>query len=333
MNYQLRIDNGSGNILEPAVLDGITWQTERKNYPGTLSFSVVIDDALKISEGNWLTLMQEDKPVFSGYIFKRSRDKDNVYKITAYDQLRYFKNKDTYNYGDKRADELLKMLCSDFKLISGALDNTGYVIPTRLEKDKTLFDIIGNALDLTLSNTKQIYCLYDDFGKIKLTNIKNMVVPILIDSETGQNYDYATSIDDNVYNTIKLTYEDEEKGVRDVYYKYDEENVKKWGILPLSETIEKDENGKAKADMLLQLYNKKSQSVMIKEAFGDVRVRGGSMVYVKLDLGDVVLDNLMLVEKAKHTFKQGEHYMDLNLKGCDIFAWCKRFSKYNKADS
>lgn len=319
INYEIAIENENGFMI-PATLDGVTWTTERKSYPGCLTFDVKIDEKLKISEGNNLSFYKDDKPVFHGFIFKRECDKDKIYKITAYDQLRYFKNKDTYNYDNKRADELVTMLCNDFHLKVGAVDNTKYVIANRLEPNKTLFDIVGNALDMTLTNTKQMYCLFDDFGKVSLRNIENMVVPIVIDSETGQNYSYSSSIDDNVYNTIKLTYDDEETGVRDVYYKYDMDNVDKWGVLQLHETIQKGENGDAKADMLLELFNKKNQSLMIKDAFGDIRVRAGTMVIVQLNVGDIKINNLMLVEKAKHTFKQNEHYMDLNLRGNDIFS-------------
>ena len=63
------------------------------------------------------------------------------------------------------------------------------------------------------------------------------------------------------------------------------------------------------------MYNKKTRTLEIKNAIGDVRVRGGSLIIVRLDLGDVKLENFMLVEKAKHTFKNGEHFMDLTLTG------------------
>lgn len=39
------------------------------------------------------------------------------------------------------------------------------------------------------------------------------------------------------------------------------------------------------------------------------------MVVINLDLGDVKLKNWMLVEKCKHTYKEGEHWMDLTLRG------------------
>ena len=73
--------------------------------------------------------------------------------------------------------------------------------------------------------------------------------------------------------------------------------------------------GAVKARALLDLYNQKTRNLQIKDALGDIRVRGGSLIVVNLNLGDVKLQNFMLVEKATHKFKNGEHFMDLTLKG------------------
>lgn len=82
----------------------------------------------------------------------------------------------------------------------------------------------------------------------------------------------------------------------------------------------KGENGQAKADALLKLYNKKTRNLKITNALGDNRVRAGSMVVINLDLGDMKVKNWMLVEKCKHTYKEGEHWMDLTLRGGEFIA-------------
>ncbi len=85
-------------------------------------------------------------------------------------------------------------------------------------------------------------------------------------------------------------------------------------------TIDKDkvyrhENGIAKANALLSLYNSKTRNLKISKAFGDVRVRAGTMPVIQLSLGDISLQNYMLVEKATHTWNGDEHWMDLTLRG------------------
>jgi len=88
-----------------------------------------------------------------------------------------------------------------------------------------------------------------------------------------------------------------------------------WGVLQYFDTLQKGENGQAKADALLKLYNNKTRNLKIVNAFGDTRVRAGSMIVVNLALGDMNVKNFMLVEKVKHTFKLDEHFMDLTLRG------------------
>ena len=84
------------------------------------------------------------------------------------------------------------------------LANTVWVIASRVEDNVSLLDMISNALDQTLQNTGDLYILHDDFGKLNLSFLGDMYVPIMIDAETGQNYDYESSIDENTYNRIKL---------------------------------------------------------------------------------------------------------------------------------
>jgi len=142
----------------------------------------------------------------------------------------------------------------------------------------------------------------------------------LIDEETAENFDYTSSIDSDTYNRVKLIREDKDTGKRDVYIVQDSKNINAWGVLQHFDTLKEGENGKAKANALLSLYNNKTRKLSIKNQLGDVRVRGGSMVVVKLNLGDVSLQNLMLVESCKHVFKNGEHFMDLDLRGGEFNA-------------
>ncbi len=319
MEVELLIQNGS-KVYIPVVEEGIIWTTERKGTPGQLTFNVVKDDLINFTEGNAVRLRVDNKNIFYGFIFIKKRDKDGIIKVTAYDQIRYLKNKDTYVYTNKRADEFIRMVASDFNLNVGTLENTGYKIASRVEDNVALIDMIQNSLDLTLMNKKEMFVLYDDFGKLTLKSIQSMRLNLLIDEETGENYSYTSSIDSDTYNKIKLVYDNEKSGKRDVYIAQDSNNMNNWGILQYFDTLKEGENGKAKADALLSLYNKKTRNLTIQNAFGDTRVRAGSMVVVQLNLGDVKLNNLMLVEKCKHKFNLDEHFMDLTLRGGEFVA-------------
>lgn len=324
MGIELLIGNEKGTRLYlPAVQEGIEWTTERKGAPGKLSFKVVKDDVLDFSEGCAVRLKDGGANVFFGFVFRQQSSNDGLVSVTAYDQLRYLKNKDTRVYEGKTASQLIRMLADDYGLKAGELEDTGYVIGSRVEENASLFEMAENALDLTLSNTGEMYVLFDDFGKLALKSLPSMRVGergayLMIDEETGRGYDYSSSIDDSTYNRVKLAYDNEESGKREVYIAQDSASIGRWGMLQYFDTLQKGENGQQKADALLKLYNKKTRSLKVTDALGDSRVRAGSMVVVCLDLGDVKVKNWMLVERCRHTYKEGEHWMDLNLRGGDF---------------
>ncbi len=316
-----------GTILySPDISGKITWSTTRKGAPGKLTFSVLYDDKTALfSEGDAVQFSESNSSgkidsIFKGYIFEISKNKDGVIDLLCYDQLRYFKNRDTYVYTNKRADEVLRMLCNDFGLKHGTLENTGYRIPSRIENNTSLFEIVQNALDLTLENRRTMYVLYDNFGVIQLKNVSSLTTNILIDASTAEDFDFRSGIDKETYNRIKLIYDNPDTGKREIYTAASQANAQKWGVLQYTGTLQKNENGREKARSLLALYNTKSKSLSIRNAFGHNSVRAGSTVFVRLDNNGVKVDSLMLVEKCTHEYSNGEHFMNIELRGGDINA-------------
>ena len=324
MNIELIITNGS-KAYKPVVEEGIEWTTERTGVPGKLTFNILKDDAINFQEGNAVRFKADGKNIFFGYVFSKKRNKDGIITVTAYDQLRYLKNKDTIIYENLTASQVIKMIAEKFYLNTGTLEDTKFIIDSYTEENTSLFDIIENTLKLTLTNKKEMYVFYDDFGKLTLKNISNMYVEengkyLMIDERTSKNFDYSSSIDNDTYNKIKLTYDNEDTGKREVYIAKDTGNINKWGVLQYFDTLSKGENGQAKADALLALYNKKTLNLKITDTLGDTRVRAGSMIIVNLALGDMSVKNFMIAEKVKHTFKLDEHSMDLTLRGGNFIA-------------
>lgn len=321
MNYELWISDGE-RAFTPDVTDGIVWSTTRRGAAGKLTFSVMRNSEFELSEGNMVTLSMDGKDVFRGYIFSLNRDKEGIVAVTAYDQLRYFKNRDTYVYSGKSAAQILKMLADDMGMETGEITDTRYVIPSRVEDNETLFDIVENALDLTLQNTGEMFVMYDDCGKLSLKSVSEMVVrdgdkyPVF-DEDCAENFELSSSIED-AFNQIKLVRENKKSGKREVFTAKSDENIKAWGVLQYFGKLGKDENGKAKAEALLKLYNAKSRGLELKNAVGDVRVRAGTMVGISLKESGIDGVEFMLVENARHVFKENEHLMDLTLRGGDV---------------
>lgn len=314
MNIQITIKGRE--LFEPIVLDDVQWETARLGEPGKLTFTVVKDNIISFEEGNEVNLFVDGKRLFFGYVFSKSRNKDHHIKVVAYDQLRYFKNKDIYVYTNKTASELLKMVAGDFGLRVGSVEDTRYKIAQRVEDGQTLFDIVQNALDLTLASTDQLFVLYDDAGKITLKNIQNMKLETVIDQDTAEDFDYTSSIDGETYNYIKLVYESDKEGKRLVpAIAKDQEHVNQWGVLQYYEKVNDETNMQARADSLLKYYNHKSRTLRIKGALGDVKVRAGCLLPVLLNLGDIINSSYLVCERVTHHFENGHHSMDITLAG------------------
>ncbi|MCD7819925.1 MAG: phage tail protein [Lachnospiraceae bacterium] len=327
MSVELLVANESGTVVyQPVVEEGIEWTTQRRSTPGKLTFNVIRDDIIDFSEGSAVRLKVNGSSLFYGFVFKQKRDKSQIITVTAYDQLRYLQNKDTYVYENKTASQFIKMVAEDFELNLGEIEDTSFIIKSRIEENSSLFDMIENALDLELTNKKEMYVLYDDCGALTLKNISSMYVGdnnsgyLMIDEETGENFSYTSSIDDETYNKVKLTYDNESTGYREVYIAQDSANINKWGILQYFDTLSEGENGQSKADALLSLYNSKTRNLKITNALGDTRVRAGSLVLINLNLGDMTVMKFMMVEKCVHKFYLDSHFMDLTLRGGEFVA-------------
>lgn len=316
MSYELLIQH-SGQIMLPPTVEGVTIEWERQGQPGKLTFDVVKTDALNFQEGDPCRFSVDGTPIFYGFVFEKGRkgSSADVISVTVYDQLYYFKNKDTYVYTEKTASDVIRMIAEDFQLNVGDLEDTGYVIASRVEDNQTLWDIVQNALDETLQATGQMYVLYDDVGKLTLKSLGSMKLNMLIDETTAGDYDYKSSIASQTYDKIKLSYENKDTGTREIYIAQDSSHINQWGVLQYYEKLDSSANAEAMADALLNLYNTVTRTLTLQDVLGDVRVRAGTLLVVMLGLGDMSVSNYLMVEQAKHTFKDNQHLMELKMRG------------------
>lgn len=323
----LMVKNGKKFFEVPAE-EGMKIVLERKGSPGKLTFKAKYNKKYNITEGNSVTVSIGSTNFFYGFIFTRQISKDGMVSYTAYDQLRYLKNKDTIIYKEKTAGQLIKDIAGKFNLSCGTIADTVYKV-SAVEDNTTLFDIIQNALDETLMMRGNVYVLYDKAGKLNLSDVSGLKVDAcLVDEETGEDFTYKTSIDSDVYNQIKLIYENKkdkkkknkeknstEKTVYEIYMARNKENINKWGVLQFLDKIDSPGIGKLKTEALLKLYNQKKRTLSVSNVIGNKNVRAGSLVPVILDLKDVKIKNYMMVEKVTHTFDNRRYTMDLVLSG------------------
>ena len=327
-NVKLRIIRPNGDIQEPPLEGDVTWETERKSSPGKLTCTIPKSSGLSFQEGDYIEFRQYNPKtynydcIFYGRVFTKQRNSDQLIKVTAYDNLRFLKNKYTAIYEDKKASEIGTNGLDTAKLPYKKEDisDTNYVISSLTEDEQTMFDIIQDAIDLTVYSTTTLYVLWcDGIGNIHLNDAAELKKDIIIDNETAGDFDYTSSIDENTYNKIYLYYDNDETNKREEYIAQDNNHINEWGTLKYSESINTNVNADDKVKKLLELYNIKTRKLKISKAFGDVNCRAGCSVIVKLNLGDIIVSHYMMIEKATHKFTNGLHTMDLTLSGLKEF--------------
>lgn len=317
MKLELAIFNGSRRMI-PVTLDGITLERVRQGAPSKLTFTVVKDDYLSFSEGATVRLVIDKQIVFWGYIFEKTRNKDQHIACVAYDQLRYFKNKDTWVIENKKASDFLRQVCDQFLLTAGDIEDTDFVIEKMILDNKTIFDAVQDTLDATLINTGLLFTLYDDGGRICLKEVENMESDLLICNQTAEDFDYTSSIEE-MYNVVKLVQKKSGDEVGKVHMDKDEESILDYGALQyFDNSLDENANLKKIAKEILELNNRVKRKLTVKGAFGDINVRGGTLLVLDLALGDQTVRQFAMVESVTHTFHNDHHTMDLQLSGKDL---------------
>ena len=304
----------TGATFDIATLtEGAKWTTKRSGSPASLELTVLKDSLIQWDEGDKISVTTADANIFYGCVVKISETEEEV-KVTAYDQVWYLKkNKETYVFKNKRADQILTQIAQDFGLTLGALENTAYMIPSMIEDGQTLLDIILKALDHTLINTAKMFYLWDDFGKLTLSDVEKSRLEVVIgDGSLATGYTYEREIDSETSNKIKLAKDNKETGKRDIFLFQDSATMKEWGTLQYYEKVNEaltEAQIKERGDKLLAWYNRPRKSFSLK-ALANLKVRGGTAVYVTV--GDIEMQSWFIVEEATHDLLSEE--MDLKLK-------------------
>ena len=316
MKTELLIANKrSGQVWEVSpCAQTITHTTNRTGSPGTLTFTLIKAGDIAFLEGDTVRFTVDGKLIFFGWVFTKSKDRWGVIDVTCYDRLRYLKANASYTFYDQKAGDIIKQIAEDFQLTTGKIADTGYAIPSLVEQDQSCLDIIGTAVQQTLLNTGRIYVFYDDGDGLALTEAADMIFEVMIGERSylGE-YTYKTDIDEQTYNSVKLARPNEKTGRADVFIAQDSGNIAQWGLLQLYQTVDNSANDaqvKAQAEASLEFYNRRMRTLKVS-SLGVPGLRAGQMVYMKVPgLGDINLDQYVLLEKVTHTFENELHTME-----------------------
>lgn len=317
---EIEIDNRSGKIWGVSeLISSLRLKTSRFGKAGSAELTFVRnylygDSSFTIEPGYVVRIRHGKVNLFYGVVFIVDQSEDDALKVTAYDQIRYLLSADTHVFTNTTATAIIKKILDENKLIVGTLADTKYVIPKLSEDGQKLLDIIYKALDTTLTSDKKMFIFYDDFGKLSLTRIEDMILDVVIGANSLlYGYKYKRSIDSETYNRIKLVMDNKKTGKRDVYIEQDSSTIAKWGRLQYYRKVEEGTNPaqiKEAMKNLLELKNRE-QLTFTLDALGDPRLRAGSGVYI--DLPELTAPALHLVNECTHNFEGDEHTMSLEL--------------------
>ncbi len=302
------------------IKEEVTLTQEKEGYPTSLEFSVINDGKISFFEGDLVELFIDYEKIFEGYVFSKSRKTGVVIDVIAYDQLRYLKNSDTIKYSNMKASDIVIDVINRTGLKAGTIEDTKYVLEEKIEENSNYFDIIYSALNMTKDKNYEEYILFDDCGVINLKNVTSMKTKTYIDKDCFCDYSYKSSIDEKVFNSIKVVKSGRDDSEDYVYDASDLASIEKWGLLQNVVSLPSDKaNGQSEADILLVKHNKKYRKLSLHDVIGEVSVRAGSLVMINLDLGDVLIENkYMIVDRCTHKFFNNGYFMDLEVSG-DVF--------------
>ena len=343
--YKPKLDT----MYQVVVEEPVVWTTEQNGSAGKLEFTIVkkthasVEDEVSFPEGAIAIFRYKGVEVFRGRVFIKQRDKEQHISCTAYDSLRYFKNEVSPRvlglHQGTTTTKILNWLCStqtnSFTKGDGkdAFRETNVNITWNEVEPKTLFDIMEEVEAQTREKDPKhtIYTLYDDCGKLYYKSLDDMKLDLVIDETALENFSYTTSLDDETYNRVMVYWDDdegsttktkkttsEERAVAGayIYPEKDENNpnIEAWGVLQLTQKIDSSvPNPQDHAKKLLEIHNKKSRDLTLQGVLGDVRARAGASPILYMHLGDMGAQQYAFITKARHTFENKFHTMDLDV--------------------
>lgn len=293
-----------------------SWLEEQ---PGKCTFTIYKGGTLAFWEGATISIIIDGKGVFYGYIYKKERNSEtNIIKCTAFDQLVYWKNKDSMILKDMTSNQIFELLCKKYNLKYKVIDTSNYICTKRCEDAVSIYEMQKNACWDTLINSGEHFIIRDDFGTLTHVNIKSLDTGLIFGDESGiLDFNYSSDISENTNNIIKLYKDNKETGKRELYVVQDTKTISRWGELQLYEKV--DENMttaqiEERAKNLLKYHDVVFRSLKL-ECLGNFNVFAGAIIHCSIqDLGDLSINYDLLVTECTHTITCDDHRMTLRVE-------------------
>lgn len=323
LNVDVILNDGTKDTYLTPLVRSVTWSGDNQQATRKLdvAFTNTIDGKKRhfdIAKGDEIRFIENGAELFRGVIFADSIDIRGSASLTAYDENIYLtKNKDSRKLVGKTASSFIKSVCKDFGIPVGDVEDTGYVIPSLILRDKTIYEMFIIALTVTHKHNGRKFSLASKGGKLVLFERKKQVTRWLL--EKGVNIldaSYSQNIEDmrtkvKVVGTVKGAKTEISAEAKD------SKLIAKFGIMQHLESASGDVTASSIQQLAKQLL---SQLGTIKD---EARLRGlgvsevisGTAVYVYEPMTGI--QGGYYVSSDSHTWESGAHTMDVTLSATD----------------
>jgi len=297
-------------------LESATWagHSEKPNRTLTLNFKNTVDGrrkAFEVGNGEAIQYYIDNKRIFIGVVFATDINESGDMSVTCYDRSYYtLKSNAIRQFKNKKASDIVKLLAKDFGIPVGTIEDTGYVIPKLILRNKSLYDMMLKAVVLTYKQTGKRFFFGNSDGKLTLMQHKGNVTPwILAAGSNLTSASYSISMEDTKTQVFvtggkdnKLTHTAKSLASQKLY-----------GIMQHYEEMDEKATKsqvKQRAESLLKELNVLDDQASVS-AIGILDVITGCGVYVREPMTG--LAGGYYVTSDSHTFSNGMHEMQLEI--------------------
>ena len=306
------------------IVQRCTW-SGRKNNPARSVQLEMLDDPklgennrpnIDVEEGQHLIFLEDGNELFRGIIMKQTRNQDNKLTIIAYDNAIYLSNNsDSFKYSKKTVTNIFLDVCTRFGITRGSVAAVTYKIPTLVNANTTIYDILCCALSKTYQATGERYYVISQKGQLHLLRRMEHITKLVL--ETGRegsdygnmtSYTYTKDIT-SVKTRLKLI----SQNGKTVAQWRDMDLEEKIGIMQDVQTPDDSlSKSKLKTQVISMLNELKKpiQSLDIT-AVGISEVYSGIAVYIYIP--EIGISRTFYVDADTHTWDGDTHTMRLTL--------------------
>ncbi len=242
--------------------------------------------------------------LFRGKVFYNERlSEQGTIQITCYDDaIRLSKSKGTYNFKNKTAEAITRIVCNDLGISIGKLASTG--IPQKmLCSNMGMYEIIKEAYESAGNQNGKRYSIIMRQGKLYVDQVGSQVIDSILRADTNIIESSYSENAEGVVNKVKI-YDEKDQYLGVVQ---DDELIGLVGVFQEIYIKEEDKQAKTVAQNMLQGIAKEA-TVTVK---GNTSCLSGKTIRLEDSLTKLM--GSFYIESDGHEWENNQHNVTINL--------------------